>query len=517
MTVTIFTQNDLEQISERNTTPEKILDQIETFKKGFRFSNLVRPCTRGNGITVLKVKELIPLSKICSQAASEGRIMKFVPASGAASRMFKLLLSFNSEYEKNVTEAEKSPDHTEFLRFLREIKNFAFYADLKSVMSTNGQTPERLIDEGQYREILDYILTPKGLNLSSLPKGLIPFHLYAEGSRTPFEEHLVEADGYAKDSEGKVHVHFTVSPESKKSINEHIEKIKKRYLSEKIRFEVELSIQKPSTDTIAVNLDNTPFREGDGSLLFRPGGHGGLIENLNDFQGDIIFIKNIDNIVPDRLKQKTILYKKVLGGYLIKLQDQVFNYIKKLLKNDADVKLIKEAIDFARKNLSFIPPENIHKFTKVEMKNLLISKLNRPIRVCGMVKNEGEPGGGPFWVGHSDGSISPQIVEESQVDKASAKQRKIMKSSTHFNPVDLVCGVRDYSGKPFNLIEYVDPKTGFISIKSKNSTELKALEHPGLWNGAMADWNTVFIDVPIETFNPVKTIMDLLRKEHQPE
>ena len=276
------------------------------------------------------------------------------------------------------------------------------------------------------------------------------------------------------------------------------------------------STQKKTTDTIAVDLDNRPFRDRDGRLLFRPGGHGALLENLNDLKGDLIFIKNIDNVVPDRVKQETYLYKKALGGYLIELQKKISGYLERLSRNDADAKLIKEVSEFAGHRLSVIPPKGVGEGTRGDKIGFLLSKLNRPIRVCGMVKNVAEPGGGPFWVKHADKTLSPQIVESSQVDMGSAGQKAIWESATHFNPVDLVCGVRDYSGKNFDLMNFTDPNTGFISTKSKEGRELKALELPGLWNGAMANWNTLFVEVPIITFNPVKTVLDLLRKEHRP-
>jgi len=272
-----------------------------------------------------------------------------------------------------------------------------------------------------------------------------------------------------------------------------------------------------STDTIAVDMDNKPFRNGEGRLLFRPGGHGALLENINELEGDIVFIKNIDNVVPDRLKQETFHYKRALGGYLLELQNKIFGYLNRLSKSDVDEKGLKEIFEFVRGQLAIIPPEGMDGCSKAEKRDFLVSKLDRPLRVCGMVRNVSEPGGGPFWVEHEDKTLSRQIVESSQVDMKSSEQRRIWESSTHFNPVDLVCGVRDYLGRPFGLMDFRDPNTGFISIKSKEGRELKALELPGLWNGAMANWNTLFVEVPLVTFNPVKTILDLLRKEHQSE
>jgi hypothetical protein len=376
---------------------------------------------------------------------------------------------------------------------------------------------EDLICKREYKRILDYALTSKGLDLARTPKGLIKFHAYPETSRTAFEEQLVEATGYTTDNNKLARVHFTVSPEHEASIKEHLRRIRDYYEKSGVKFEITFSAQKPSTDTIGAELDNRPFRGKDGRLVFRPGGHGALLENLNALRGDLVFIKNIDNVVPDRLKQETYIYKKALGGYLIGLQKEIFGYIEKFLTGDPEDRYIKETFDFIREKLNIISPEGVEQGSKEDKIDFLASRLNRPLRVCGMVKNEGEPGGGPFWVEHTDKSRSVQIVESSQVDMGSAEKRRIWESSTHFNPVDLVCGVRDHMGKPFDLTKFVDPSTGFISIKSKEGRELKALELPGLWNGSMAYWNTVFVEVPINTFNPVKTVLDLLRKEHQPE
>jgi len=519
----IFNEGDIKQMEARGITQEKLLSQIDLFRKGFPFSRLLRPCTVGDGLTVLEETDLEAFGQVCSQAAVSGRVMKFVPASGAASRMFKLLLSFNNRYDRIdgkviFHEAEKGdPDHKEFLMFIQQIKRFAFYDELKSAMARDSLDIEALISEGQYKDILEYVLSPKGLNLAGLPKGLIPFHRYPAYSRTPFEEHLVEANTYARDDEGVVRVHFTMSVEHEDFVRMHIEEIRGRLEGTSVRYEINFSNQKPSTDTIAVDMENRPFRDNDGKLVFRPGGHGALLENLSDLDGDIVFIKNIDNIVPDRLKDTTFIYKKALGGYLLDLQGRIFDHLKRLLSGNADDRLVKDMFEFAREVLSIIPPQGVERGTMDERTEFLVSMLNRPLRVCGMVRNEGEPGGGPFWVEHADKSSSLQIVESSQVDMSSIEQKAIWESSTHFNPVDLVCGLCDYSGAHFDLQDYVDQNAGFISIKSIEGRELKALELPGLWNGSMANWNTVFLEVPIITFNPVKTTLDLLRKEHQPE
>jgi hypothetical protein len=520
---TLFTEEDLRQIEARGMTPAKVISQIEAFKKGFPHARLLRPCTVGEGITVLKKNELDRLGVTYSHSALSGRAMKFVPASGAASRMFKLLFSFDNQYdridEKQIMiEAEKNdPDHKSFLQFIKGIKEFAFYHDLKEAMSRDGLDVDILLSNGQFKEVLEYLLTPKGLHFPGLPKGLVKFHTYPGHARTPIEEHLVEAASYTRDRNGMVRVHFTVSPEHQGSIKDHISRNLKRYEKLGAKFELTFSVQKASTGTIAADMDNEPFRDRNGRLVFRPAGHGALLENLSDLHGDIVFIKNIDNVVPDRLKQETYTYKRALGGYLVELQRSIFGYLERLSRADADKPFLREVFEFVRHELCINPPENVGRLPRKQRVKYLVSKLNRPLRVCGMVRNEGEPGGGPFWVQHTDQGSSLQIVESPQVDMGSAGQRAIWESSIYFNPVDLVCGVRDYLGRPMNLMSFTDPDTGFISIKSLEGKKLKALELPGLWNGAMTDWNTVFIEVPIITFNPVKTLLDLLRKEHRPE
>jgi len=516
----IFTPQDITQIRERGLTPEEVLSQLERFKRGFPYAKLRRPCTLGDGIISLGEADIQRLSALYGKAALCGRSMKFVPASGAATRMFKALMAVYNRFDQGGEDpglCSDDPDYQAFLKCMDMIDRFAFYRDLRSVMSRDGLSLEGLLEEKRYRLILDYLLTDRGLNLATLPKGLIPFHVYPDHTRAPFEEHLVEAAAYVRDREGVANLHFTVSQEHRDAFLDHYKRTRVRYESRDTRFKVSFSIQKPSTDTIAVDVDNRPFRDSRGRLLFRPGGHGALLENLSEIGGDIIFIKNIDNVVPDRLKAPTFKYKKALGGYLIELQDRIFHYLDRLSQGHVEDREIQGIIRFIREELNVSLPEDLDRVTRQERVRVLIHKLDRPLRVCGMVRNVSEPGGGPFWVEHPDGYISRQIVEASQVDMESREQRAIWESSTHFNPVDLVCGVRNYRGKPFDLLAFRDPETGFISRKYHEGRELKALELPGLWNGGMARWNTVFVEVPLITFNPVKTILDLLRKEHQPE
>jgi len=515
-----FTQEDLAQIRGTGLTPERILAQIEVFSKGFQFLTLDRPCTVGDGIEVLGAEERKECFAACEKASLSGRAMKFVPASGAASRMFKLLLGFNKGSGKTRVEeaaaraAQGDEDCGKLLRFMKGIKEFAFYEDLMAVMTRDGLNGEEQIEAGEFREILDYLVTPKGLNLANLPKGLIPFHRYAgRRSRTPFEEHLVEAAEYVRDKEGRARVHFTVSPEHEEVVRDRVERVTPSYEGPGTILDVEFSIQHPSTNTIAVDMENRPFRDERGRLVFRPGGHGALIGNLAGLDGDIVFIKNIDNVAPDSRKGDTYLHKKLLGGLLVLVQEKVFFYLEKLLDGECSPSPAEEAAEFAGRRFRVSIDERLSLRERVD---LLAGALHRPLRVCGMVKNQGEPGGGPFWVRKKDGTLSRQIVESSQVDMRSPEQRKIWNSSTHFNPVDLVCGLRDHEGKPFSLRDFVDPGTAFISTKSMGGRDLKALELPGLWNGAMAGWNTIFVEVPLTTFSPVKTVLDLLREEHQP-
>ena len=515
----MFTDKDLKQLKEKGIDISTVEKQLENFKKGFPYINLVAPATIGNGITVFDDEEIKKYENYYKKHYSEHEILKFVPASGAASRMFKHLYEFRQNYKKTPEDIEAYEADKSFnsaYNFFTNIKKFAFYNDLKSVLAKNGYNIEELLAEKDFNVILDYFLTEKGLGYSKLPKGLLLFHNYPDEPRTAMEEHLVEAAQYAVNKKNVATVHFTVSPEHQEKFQNKVKEKKGKY--EKfynVILDVTYSQQKPSTDTIAMDMNNKPFRNEDGTILFRPGGHGALIENLNDLEGDIIFIKNIDNVVPDRLKKTTIQYKKVIGGLLLNLQNKTFEYLDDLDDGNISSKQLNEIEIFAKKHLNIFIPDAYYGYEKIEKIDFLFNKLNRPVRVCGMVKNEGEPGGGPFWVKNENDEISLQIIESSQIDFSKPDQKEIVNKATHFNPVDLVCGVRDFNGEPFDLREFVDPQTGFISQKSKDGKDLKALELPGLWNGAMADWNTIFVEVPLITFNPVKTVNDLLREQHQ--
>ncbi|MFA6923400.1 MAG: DUF4301 family protein [Bacteroidales bacterium] len=514
----MFSEKDLQHISAKGIRKEAIIRHIEHFKKGFPFVVLDAPAINGNGIKVFTKNETGDLCrKYDKYVASGTNVMKFVPASGAATRMFKTLFSFTEWYKNTEHDYEKYLSDKSFnsvFNFISNIKKFAFYDDLKSALKKNNLDIDICLKEKKYNEIINCLLKVEGLDYGNLPKGLLKFHKYENSNRTSLEEHLVEGANYCKCCGNTVSIHFTFSPEHIERFVEHINSVLPSYEKMfKVKFMISYSVQKSSTDTVAVDMKNELFREKDGSIHFRPAGHGALIENLNDIKGEIIFIKNIDNVVPDIYKETTYTYKKVLAGYLIEIREKIKNYLQKL-ENNINDKKIDEIKEFSMKTLCIGFPEYFDEKEKDEKIKYLFNVLNRPVRICGMVKNEGEPGGGPFWVKDKNGQISLQVVETSQINMNDGEQKEIHKASTHFNPVDLVCNVRNYKNIPFKLLDFTDPDTGFISTKSKDGTEIKALELPGLWNGAMAKWITIFAEVPLITFNPVKTINDLLRKEH---
>lgn len=513
----MFSPKDLQQIELKGMNLNQIENQITNFKTGFPFINLKAAATPGHGLKVFGAKDAKELIDEYSDAMEDKSILKFVPASGAASRMFKHLFEFRDDLISGKTkELPQNSGFNSVSYFFGHLKEFAFFPDLKEIMKSNNLDIMDMLDKKNYLSILNFLLNENGLDYAALPKGLLKFHKYTDGNRRSIEEHLVEGAVYGKGNSGEVNIHFTVSPEHQKKFEEAIDLNTPKYANQyQVNFNIAFSQQKPSTDTISVDLNNEPFREDDGSLVFRPGGHGALIENLNELEADIIFIKNIDNIVPDKHREITYNYKKLIGSYLIQIQDTVFDYLESLEIGDFDDDLLKEIYDFMENELFIQVPDYLKVKELMEQVDWAYQMLNRPIRVCGMVKNEGEPGGGPFLVEDENGIESLQIVESSQIDFSNKQQAEIVKSATHFNPVDLVCGVYDFKDNKFDLKEFVDPKTGFVSIKSKNGKDLKAQELPGLWNGAMADWITVFVEVPIETFNPVKIINDLLRPMHQ--
>ena len=511
-----YSSQDLEQFALAGVTADTIDKQVNTLKKGFPFLKINKPANGFSGILrVFKSEEeeyINSWNDYCSnnkQHKPKGKIVKFVPASGAASRMFKDLYEFKND------KSTKEPNG-EVKRFFDHILDFPFYDELNErCVVAQGNSVVELIEKKDYRSILETLLDKDGMAYGLLPKGLLSFHKYADEVRTPCDEQLVEGALYATAADKVANIHFTVSHEHRSLFDNHIKAVMAKYEERYgVKYSYSFSEQKASTDTVALASNGELVRNADGSLLFRPAGHGALIENLNDIDADVVFIKNIDNVVTDRLKDTTIYYKRLLAGVLVYSQQVMFSFLRRLEnKRVTDIELV--AMDDFTRHVLGIDPANNKLYKAVEIKEYLRYVLNRPLRVCGMVKNEGEPGGGPYLVENSDGTISPQILESSQIDKNNTKAVEYMKQSQFFNPVDLVCGLKNYKGEKFDLTAYVDPSTGFISEKSKEGKTMKVLELPGLWNGAMSNWNTIFVEVPVATFNPVKTVNDLLREQHR--
>ena len=502
-------EKDLEVLKIKGISEEKLAEELQMLADGFPYLKIEAPATPGNGIFVLSEQAEESAMNMWDEYLSKGgKVLKMVPASGAASRMFKDLFSFiNGKKDK--------PENDFMKKFFDEIEDFAFFPYLNAVcMDLYGLSIDTLIKEKRYKDVVKALITREGMNYGQLPKALLRFHRVPGTSRTAIEEHLAEGAQYAAGKDGKVHVHFTVSEDHLPLVNAKFEESKGRLEHEyEVEYDLSTSVQKPSTDTVAANLDGTPYRE-NGALFFRPGGHGALIENLNDLDADVIFIKNIDNVVPDARRIDTIKYKKVIGGVLVGLKQKANEYCEILSKGTPSEEKLQEMVDFLHNNLC-ISHDSTDEMDADAKAEFIYAKLNRPFRVCGMVKNEGEPGGGPFLAYNPDGTVSPQILESTQIDPDNKEAQKMLKNATHFNPVDLVVSTKDWKGNKFNLPDYVDKATGFISQKSREGVEIKALELPGLWNGAMSDWNTVLVEVPVSTFNPVKTVNDLLRPAHQ--
>ena len=511
-------KSDLKQIQAKGISVAVVEKQLEQFKNGFPYIDITAPAVIGNGIVKIDDDKVEKYQKLHRKMLSSKRVVKFVPASGAATRMFQNVYELIKEYDKSYEMYLNSLVDRSFNSIFyvcENMKYFAFYGDLKEVARKNDKDLNCILNKKNFAEALNLLISENGLNYGKLPKGLLKFHQYQDEVRTAAEEHLVEGAQYAA-SKGNVDIHFTVSPEHVELFEQLMKSVKGIYEERfSVVFNISYSIQDSATDTIAVDAENKPFRNIDNTILFRPAGHGALLKNLDDLQYDIVFVKNIDNVVTDRLKPDTVKYKQIIGGVLAEIQETITAYMIKLETPDliTDASLTR-MVNYADKRLNNPFPYVLKKATREQKIEWLLSILNRPTRVCGMVKNEGEPGGGPFWVQDSNGVESLQIVEASQLDPKSKLHDKIVKEATHFNPVDLVCCITDYKGNAFDLRKYRDDNTGFISTKSKDGKDLKALELPGLWNGAMARWNTVFVEVPIATFNPVKTINDLLRAEH---
>jgi hypothetical protein len=506
-----WSAGDRKRIAAEGLTVAEADRQLALFRRGVSPVCLVRPCRAGDGIVLLTPAEQEESLAAYGDSRGSKRFMKFVPASGAASRMFK-------EWHQGLreggflTEAERD-------YFLRNLKRYPFFADLRASVAAKGLDLDDLLQKRKEGTILRFILTADGLNYGQLPKALLKFHAYPGGCRTALEEHLVEATLYARDARGCARLHFTVSIEHERGVRERLLQVIGDYEDPYgTVFEIGISTQEKATNTLAVDPENRPFRDDNGELVFRPGGHGALLANLDALTADVIFLKNIDNVVPDHLKPETVRWKKILGGALITLQNGISQRLRLLESGDAGDPELREIASFCREKLLIETPPGFDRRSSGERCSFLFRRLNRPLRVCGMVKNEGEPGGGPFWVDDPDGRQGPslQVIEESQIDCNDPRQRDIWASASHFNPVDLVCGVRDYRGEKFPLMQFADPALSIIARKSEQGRELKALERPGLWNGSMAAWNSLFVEVPLATFNPVKTVSDLLRPQHLP-
>ncbi len=491
---------DLEQLKQRGIVPEQVERQLAQFKSGFPFADIQRPATIGDGILKANEADNQKYANLYDAEIKAGKkVIKFIPASGAATRMFKSMFEFkNSDNQKQTELATQKP----YDKFFAEFDKFAFAPDIKALNPQNKA------------DIIELMLDDKGLGYGQKPKGVLKFHSYNTEARTAAEEHIVEGLNYAN-SDGIINLHFTVSPQHIDLFKAAVVPTQKRIEASGIKVNISYSFQKQSTDTLAATLDNEPFRDADGRLVFRPGGHGALIENLNDLDADMVFIKNIDNVAQEHLLPTTTLYKKVIAGYAIEKKHIVDNILAKLDK--ADYSAINEAISFMNSNMQVNYPDSFDTLGNEQKAAFIQQTLDRPLRVCGMVKNEGEPGGGPFWVKGTDGQVTLQVVESAQIDTANPQKAEILKKSTHFNPVDLFCCITNRNGKKYNLTNFVDHNAGFISYKSLGGKDLKAMELPGLWNGAMANWLTFFVEVPVETFNPVKTVVDLLRPQHQPK
>ena len=501
--LSLFTQNDLRRIKKLGLTPRDVEKQMDLYRHGSNYLDLNRPCAINDGILSIQKAEMDELIKLYEREAGKFRLLKFVPASGAASRMFA---EWFSALEKD---GFASPALNK--SFLRNLKKYPFYSLIKK-----NKRASQLIEKKNIKGLLDYILSANGLNFGWLPKALIPFHQYRAGdARTSLEEHLFEAVQYVRSAGDVCHLHFTISQEHKKDVAKKIKTVKSKYENFcRIKYIISSSVQSPSTNMLAVDENNLPLRDAEGNLIFRPGGHGSLLTNLQNLDADFIFIKNIDNIVPEKLLRKTLPYKKMLGGLALKIQQKIFATLRQMENDEIDSKQIDEIKNYCSR-INIIFPRSITRQSLKQQKQNIFSSLNRPLRVCAIVRNEGEPGGAPFWVDERDGNQTLQIVESGHVDKSSPKQMAVWSAAQYFNPVDLVCCMKNYRGENFNLDDYVNKDAYLITMKNEKGRSLKALESPGLWNGGMAYWNTIFVELPIIVFNPVKTVKDLLRPEHK--
>ena len=519
MTHDVFNAADLEALRSRGIAVAEAQRQLAILMRQPPAQRLARACSPGDGIERIDDGEASRLVDLHEQAARQGRCRKFVPASGAATRMFRELITvwnWGPDVGRDRTEsaaAAGSVDADRTLRFLDRLEAYPFLEDLRAILAFRGYDLDHLLLGGGVSDILDALLGGDGLGYANLPKGLVRFHRAVPNARTAFEEHLVEAASYSCDADGVARVHFTVATDQRRNFEEAFESTRERFETGlRVRFEVGFSTQSPSTDTLSLDGAGVPLRDSEGALVFRPAGHGALLPNLAGLGGDVVLIKNIDNVVPDTRRAPTIRWKKILGGFLVERQREIFLRVARLRSPSVESWALDEATTFAKSVLGWPPAKTDDK----EAHRLaVLERLDRPVRVCGVVKNQGEPGGGPFWVRADDGSQTRQIIESAQVEGSNEEQQEIFRSASHFNPVDLVCGMRDAAGEAFDLERFVDPSASIVTKKAVDGSEVTVLERPGLWNGAMAGWITFFVEVPSETFAPVKTVFDLLRPEHQ--
>ena len=498
----LFSQKDFLQIKRLGLSRRAVKKQLAVYRQGATFINLNRPCTVNDGIFSFKPAQKKELISFYENESDKYKLMKFVPASGAASRMFS---EWFSATDKGGFDSSAINDS-----FIHNFKKYPFYFLIRK-----NKRAIKFIEQKNIKSLLDYVLSGKGLNFGWLPKALIPFHLYQEEEvRTALEEHLFEAAQYIRGKGDVCHLHFTISQEHKINVTEKIKAVKLKYEQQcRVKYKISCSVQSPATNMLAVDENNLPLWDVAGNLIFRPGGHGSLLRNLQNLDADFIFIKNIDNIAPEKLLKKILPYKKMLGGLAMQIQQEIFAVLHQLENDEIDSRQIKEIRKYCSR-INIVFPRSISRQSPKLQKQIIFSSLNRPLRVCAMVRNEGEPGGAPFWVEEHDGSQTLQIVESGHVDKNNPEQMKVWSAAQYFNPVDMVCCTRNYRGEKFNLASYVNPDAFLITRKSEKGRSLKALESPGLWNGGMAYWNTVFVELPIIVFNPVKTVNDLLRAEH---
>jgi len=516
-----FNEQDIQQIKKKGLTVDVVNAQVNVFKTGLPLINLHSAATTVdgiNGIKKLSTEEREHYIQYFDTNRNGVSILKFVPASGAATRMFKTLFNFldayNPEIETINSFINRNKDSDLYV-FLVGLEKLPFYNVVLKAVEEFYPDFDTFSNDKQKYMLVKTMLDEDKLNYGFYPKGLLPFHKYKDHTATAFEEHLFESALYAS-SNGEAYLHFTISEKYESIFDEEFHRIQDIVERKtKTKFHISFSYQKESTDTIAVTPKDEPFRDENGQLVFRPSGHGALLDNLNDLDADVVFIKNIDNVVVFKYESDVASHKKMLAGLLLEVQQVAFQYLRSLESGDISNEDLIEIAEFLVKRLNVRISHEFEKYSKKYQIEYLFEKLNRPIRVCGMVKNEGEPGGGPFWVKEESGNVSLQIVESAQVDRKNKHQKEILKNATHFNPVDLVCGIKDYKGNKFDLQKYVDSKTCFITMKTKVGKDLKALELPGLWNGSMASWNSIFVEVPLITFNPVKTVTDLLKPTHQ--